>query len=113
MTARVVADFEHVKRLDIVEIVSFFNMANRIAEALNVDIEAKGTFHGGDLVGLRDRLDDLAELGITALWITPVVKQIDGFVTGAGFPDWGYHGYWADDFYSLDPRFGTVGEMLC
>jgi alpha-amylase len=40
-----------------------------------------------------------------------VVKNIDGFVTGAGFPDWGYHGYWADDFYRLDPRFGTEAEL--
>jgi glycosidase len=40
-----------------------------------------------------------------------VVKNIDGFVTGAGFPDWAYHGYWADDFYRLDPRFGTEAEL--
>lgn len=72
---------------------------------------AKGTFHGGDLAGLRQQLDEIADLGATALWITPVVKNIDGFVTGAGFPDWGYHGYWADDFYSLDPRFGTEAEL--
>ena len=40
-----------------------------------------------------------------------MVKNIDGFVTGAGFPDWGYHGYWADDFHRLDPRFGTEAEL--
>ncbi len=40
-----------------------------------------------------------------------MVKNIDGFVTGAGFPDWGYHGYWADDFYRLDPRFGTEADL--
>ena len=40
-----------------------------------------------------------------------MVKNIDGFVTGAGFPDWGYHGYWADDFYSLDPRFGSEADL--
>jgi glycosidase len=77
----------------------------------NVDRNAKGTFHGGDLAGLRAQLDELADLGVTALWITPVVKNIDGFVTGAGFPDWGYHGYWADDFYSLDRRFGGEAEL--
>jgi alpha-amylase len=76
-----------------------------------VDRTAKGTFHGGDLVGLRQQLDELADLGVTALWITPVVKNIDGFVTGAGFPDWGYHGYWADDFYRLDPRFGSEADL--
>ena len=40
-----------------------------------------------------------------------MVKNIDRFVTGAGFPDWGYHGYWADDFQQLDPRFGTEAEL--
>jgi len=39
------------------------------------------------------------------------VKNIDGFVTGAGFPDWGYHGYWADDFTRLDPRFGDEADL--
>jgi glycosidase len=78
---------------------------------LNVERSAKGAFHGGDLAGLRQNLDEIADLGATALWITPVVKNIEGFVTGAGFPDWGYHGYWADDFYSLDPRFGTEAEL--
>jgi glycosidase len=48
---------------------------------------------------------------VTALWITPVIKNIDGFVTGAGFPDWGYHGYWGDDFYAVDPRFGSEAEL--
>src|SRR4029077_11074143 len=88
--------------------VLYFVLVDRFADGdgnnnQNVDRNAKGTFHGGDLVGLRRHLDEIADLGATALWITPVEKQIDGFVTGAGFPDWGYHGYWADDFYRLDP----------
>ncbi|MCB1057748.1 MAG: alpha-glucosidase C-terminal domain-containing protein [Acidobacteria bacterium] len=98
------------------EAVLYFVVLDRYADGdpdndTGVDRDAKGAFHGGDLVGLRERLDDLADLGITALWITPVVKNIDGFVTGAGFPDWGYHGYWADDFYRVDPRFGTEAEL--
>jgi len=76
-----------------------------------VDRAAKGTFHGGDLAGLRQQLDEIADLGVTALWITPVVENIPGFVTGAGFPDWGYHGYWADDFYAVDRRFGSEEEL--
>jgi alpha-amylase len=76
-----------------------------------VDLAHKGAFHGGDLAGLTARLGELKELGVTAVWLTPVVKNIDGFVTGAGFPDWGYHGYWADDFTRLDPRFGTEAEL--
>jgi alpha-amylase len=96
--------------------VLYFVIVDRFADGdpnndQNVDRNAKGTFHGGDLAGLRQQLDEIADLGATAIWITPVEKQIDGFVTGAGFPDWGYHGYWADDFYKLDPRFGTEAEL--
>src|SRR5215218_3330706 len=96
--------------------ILYFVIVDRFADGdagnnRNVNRNAKGTFHGGDLAGLRQQLDELADLGVTALWITPVVKNIESFVTGAGFPDWGYHGYWADDFYSLDPRFGSEAEL--
>ena len=96
--------------------VLYFVIVDRFADGdlgndIKVDRTARGAFHGGDLRGLRERLDDLADLGVTALWITPVVKNIDGFVTGAGFPDWAYHGYWADDFTSTDPRFGNEEEL--
>ncbi|NRD66017.1 alpha-amylase [Corallococcus exiguus] len=75
------------------------------------DVKAAGTFHGGDLKGLTAKLEELSSLGVTALWVTPLLKQIPGFVTGSGFPDWGYHGYWADDFQALDPRFGTEEDF--
>ncbi|MFY9821114.1 MAG: alpha-amylase family glycosyl hydrolase, partial [Thermoanaerobaculia bacterium] len=96
--------------------ILYFVITDRFADGdpnndQNVDRTAKGTFHGGDLAGLRQQLDEIADLGVTAIWITPVEKQIDGFVTGAGFPDWPYHGYWADDFTRLDPRFGTEAEL--
>ena len=71
----------------------------------------KGAFHGGDLKGLTAHLDELAALGVTALWVNPLVRNIPGFVTGAGFPDWAYHGYWADDFTRLDPRFGSEADL--
>jgi len=76
-----------------------------------VDVAAKGAFHGGDLKGLTEHLDEIASLGVTAIWVNPLVKNIDIPVTGAGFPDWAYHGYWADDFTRLDPRFGTEADL--
>lgn len=96
--------------------VLYFAVTDRFANGdlgndRNVDVQAKGTFHGGDLSGLRLQLDEIAALGVSAIWITPVVRNIDGYVTGAGFPDWAYHGYWADDFETLDPRFGTESEL--
>jgi alpha-amylase len=98
------------------EAILYFVILDRFADGdpgndFDVTRNAPGTFHGGDLVGLTEHLDELAGLGVTALWITPVVENIPGFVTGAGFPDWGYHGYWADDFYQVDRRFGTEDEL--
>ena len=56
-------------------------------------------FHGGDLQGVRSRLDYLRALGATALWITPVYKQIARRPSGSC----GYHGYWPD-FSAPDDR---------
>jgi alpha-amylase len=96
--------------------VLYFVLVDRFADGdpgndAKVDRAAKGAFHGGDLKGLTAHLEEIADLGVTAIWINPLVKNIDGFVTGAGFPDWAYHGYWADDFTRLDERFGTEGDL--
>jgi len=96
--------------------IVYFVIVDRFADGdpannVEVDVTQPGYFHGGDLVGLTERLDEIADLGVTAIWITPVVDNIDGFVTGAGFPDWAYHGYWAEDFHALDERFGTEAEL--
>jgi glycosidase len=98
------------------EAILYFVIVDRFANGdrandVAVDPAQKGYFHGGDLAGLRGRLDDLAELGVTALWLTPLVQNIPGFVAGAGFRDYGYHGYWADDFTRLDRRFGSEQEL--
>jgi hypothetical protein len=98
------------------EAVLYFVVLDRFADGdrrNNRDVRPgqPGTFHGGDLAGLTAALDEIADLGVTALWITPVVQNIPGFVTGAGFPDWAYHGYWADDFTRVDPRFGTEADL--
>ena len=59
--------------------------------------------HGGDLEGIRQHLSYFNELGVTALWFTPVLENNspddNGFST--------YHGYATTDYYRVDPRFGT------
>ena len=97
--------------------VLYFVVLDRFADGdpsgnVGVDVSKKGHFHGGDAKGLTARLDEIASLGVNALWITPIVRNTPGFVTGAGFPDWAYHGYWADDFLSLDPRFGNENDFI-
>ena len=58
-------------------------------------------WHGGDLRGIQDHLDYLKDLGVTALWLTPIVKN------GATQD---YHGYGAVDLYSVDPHLGSLGD---
>jgi alpha-amylase len=72
----------------------------------NVDTSAMGKWHGGDWKGLEDRLDYLSELGVTAIWISPVVKNVD---TDAGFD--AYHGYWAQDLTEPNPHFGDLPAL--
>ena len=55
--------------------------------------------HGGDLQGLMNHLDYLKDLGITAIWTTPMIEND---MTKAS-----YHGYAATDLYRIDPRYGT------
>ncbi len=60
--------------------------------------------HGGDMEGIRQHLDYFTDLGVTALWFTPVLENNspdsdNGYST--------YHGYATTDYYRVDPRFGT------
>ncbi|MGL5598127.1 MAG: alpha-amylase family glycosyl hydrolase, partial [Aeromonas sp.] len=67
------------------------------------------TWHGGDFKGLTEKLDYIKQLGINAIWITPMVEQVHGFIGGGeqgNFPFYAYHGYWALDFTKIDPNYG-------
>ena len=72
----------------------------------NVDLTAMGKWHGGDWAGVEQQLDYLEELGVTTLWISPIVKNVD---SDAGFD--GYHGYWAQDLTALNPHFGDLPAL--
>jgi glycosidase len=61
-------------------------------------------FCGGTLRGLTSKLGYLRRLGATALWISPVFKQV-------AFDRGSYHGYGIQDFLDVDPRFGTADEL--
>lgn len=69
-----------------------------------------GFFHGGDLAGLTAKLDYLADMGITSIWMTPVFQNNP--VQGSGDDiSAGYHGYWYTDMTQFDPHFGTNAEL--
>jgi len=58
-------------------------------------------YHGGDLHGIREHLPYLKDLGVTTLWLTPIVKNGDTK---------DYHGYGAVDLYAVDPHLGTLQD---
>lgn len=68
-----------------------------------VDRSQPSLRHGGDLEGIRQHLDYFCDLGVTALWFTPVLEN--------NSPDHGtqstYHGYATTNYYRVDPRFGS------
>ena len=106
--------------------VLYFVILDRFADGsgannTNVDRTNPGGFHGGDFAGLTAQLDEIASLGATAIWITPIARQIDYCppsqpptgvtVPGGWFEHCAFHGYWADDYQAIDPRFGTEAEF--
>ena len=68
--------------------------------------------HGGDLNGIREHLDYFCDLGVTALWLTPVLEN-DSPDDANGYST--YHGYATTNYYRVDPRFGTNDDYrrLC
>lgn len=70
----------------------------------------KGFYNGGDLAGLRSKLDYIQGLGTTAIWLTPSFKNKPVQGTGADASA-GYHGYWVTDFTQIDPHLGTNAEL--
>ncbi|WP_255769295.1 alpha-amylase family glycosyl hydrolase [Pseudarthrobacter sulfonivorans] len=72
------------------------------------DPTKKGFYNGGDLAGLRDKIDYIQGLGTTSIWLTPSFKNkaVQPEDKSAG-----YHGYWVTDFTQIDPHLGTNNEL--
>ena len=70
-------------------------------------------FMGGDIKGITQKIEDgyFTDLGINAIWFTPVVEQVHGAVDEGTGVTYGYHGYWTKDWTSLDPNFGTREDL--
>lgn len=73
-----------------------------------------GTFHGGDIKGLTEKLDYVEGLGVNAIWITAPYEQAHGWCGGGSsgdFAHYGYHGYYPLDYTMMDKNMGTVEEF--
>ncbi len=70
-------------------------------------------FEGGDIAGITQKIEDgyFTDLGINAIWFTPVVEQIHGATDEGTGVTYGYHGYWTKDWTTIDPNFGTKKDL--
>ena len=70
-------------------------------------------FKGGDIKGITQKIKEgyFTDLGINAIWFTPVTEQIHGVVDEGTGNTYAYHGYWAKDWTALDPNFGTMDDL--
>ena len=95
--------------------VLYMLMPDRFASGCNITKPMKGLNpyvvdrskpslrHGGDLEGVRQHLDYFNQLGVTALWFTPVLENNSPDMNSQST----YHGYATTNYYRVDPRFGT------
>ncbi|SEJ49331.1 Glycosidase [Dyadobacter koreensis] len=82
---------------------NFENAIQNAADATNWN-EAGNKFVGGTLKGLESKIGYLKRLGISAIWISPVFKQVKSLET--------FHGYGIQDFLEIEPRFGTTQDLI-
>jgi glycosidase len=106
--AATLGKFQGLSKDDVMYLIMPDRFANgdptndELAEAPGSHDRAKPrAYHGGDLRGIKNHLPYLKELGVTTLWLTPIVKN------GAAQD---YHGYGAVDLYAVEPHLGTLQD---
>jgi alpha-amylase len=65
-------------------------------------VAAGGGFYGGTIQGVRQNLDYIADLGCTAIWLSPIFENNPG----------AYHGYNVNNYLDVDPHFGTKQDLI-
>lgn len=89
------------------------NPANDRAYGRKMDAAKLRGFMGGDIAGITAKIKDgyFTNLGVNAIWLTPVIENIHGSTDEGTGKSYGFHGYWAKDFTALDAAFGTEDEL--
>lgn len=67
----------------------------------HVNIDDPYDYHGGDFIGITQKLDHLESLGFSTIVLSPIVKNTDK----------GFHGYWVNDFYQVNENYGTLEQF--
>ena len=90
----------------------YFVMVDRFANGQKandgeVDLADPAAFHGGDLQGVIDHLDELKAMGVGTVWLSPVFAMR----TEKFFDHGAFHGYWVEDINRVEPRFGDTALL--
>lgn len=67
-------------------------------------------YWGGDIQGILEKLDYLKKLGVSALWISPLMENVRAYVPKTGYGT-GYHGYWIQNYYRVNEHFGSWEDV--
>lgn len=81
-------------------LVDRFNNGGQ-APSDQIDIHDPLAYHGGDIIGISNRLDQIQQHGFTAISLSPIMENALG----------GYHGYWIEDFYNVETEFGHMDDL--
>jgi alpha-amylase len=89
------------------------NPANDHVYGRKDDAATARGYMGGDLAGITQKIKEgyFDDLGVDALWITPPVEQIHASTDEGTGVSYGFHGYWAKDFTSIDANLGTEKDL--
>jgi len=68
-------------------------------------------YWGGDFAGIQQKLTYLKNMGVTSIWISPHVDNVDVPVVYNGVTNTGYHGYWTRDFKKTEEHFGSLADF--
>ncbi|MCM3741084.1 alpha-amylase family glycosyl hydrolase [Oceanobacillus luteolus] len=66
-----------------------------------VDVDDPQAYHGGDIEGIKKRLNEKADLGVTTIALSPIMANSEN----------GFHGYWVEDFTEMEEQFGTIEDL--
>ena len=93
----------------------FFNgdKSNDYVHTLDNEPAPYRGYMGGDIKGITKKIKDnyFSNLGVNAIWLTPVVEQIEGSVNEGTGNSFGFHGYWTKDWTAIAPNLGTEADI--
>ena len=85
------------------------NATNCFVTACTTEV-AYRSYWGGDIRGVIEKLDYLHDLGVSAIWLTPLMENVPDYGLGTGYGT-GYHGYWVQNYDRVNPHFGSWKDV--